>query len=277
MLDIRRRGFDMVINLHGGPTSSFLTRVSGARWRAGFAHFRSATAYNLHIPTAQQILGRTGMVHTAEHVASALFSLGVPRREIPRAEVFASPNAVGEVQYKLAALGLRANQGYAVSHPAAAYATKQWKPSGFAEVSEYLQREFGLQTVFICGAGEADVLTSVQKHTGYRMISAVGWPLREVIALIAGSRIFVGNDSGPAHIAAAAGIPLLVIFGSSHSTVWRPWTDADAVVVQNDFDCNPCPGDRCYAFTEPRCILSITTEQVKVCLEGLLLHSTARR
>jgi heptosyltransferase III len=275
--EIRRKRFELVINLHGGPTSAFLTRVSGARWRAGFEHFRNSGVYNLHVPKAQQILHRKGNVHTAEHVASSLFWLGAPRTEIPRAQVFASAEAGRGVAAKLSALGIQPNQGYAVIHPTAAYATKQWKPAGFAEVSDYLQREFGLRSVFICGAGELNLVTEVQKHTGQRIVSAAGWPLREVIALIANSRIFVGNDSGPAHIAAAVGVPLLVIFGSSHSAVWRPWTDTDAVVVQNDFDCNPCPGDRCYAYAEPRCILSITPEQVKVCLEGLLLHSAARR
>jgi ADP-heptose:LPS heptosyltransferase len=63
---------------------------------------------------------------------------------------------------------------------------------------------------------------------------------------------------------------VVVIFGSSHSTLWKPWQAPDSAVVQNYFDCNPCPGDRCYAFAEPRCILSITTEQVKVCLDALL-------
>jgi ADP-heptose:LPS heptosyltransferase len=88
--------------------------------------------------------------------------------------------------------------------------------------------------------------------------------------MVAGARVFVGNDSGPAHIAAAARTPVVTIFGSSHSALWRPWKAPDSAVVQNYFDCNPCPGDRCYAFAEPRCILSITTEQVRVCLDALL-------
>ncbi len=94
--------------------------------------------------------------------------------------------------------------------------------------------------------------------------------MRDIVALTAGARIFVGNDSGPAHIAAAVRIPVLVIFGSSHAASWKPWKAVDSAVVQNYFDCNPCPGDRCYVYEEPRCILSISGEQVKVCLEALL-------
>src|SRR3972149_3346212 len=54
-----RKRFAAVVNLHGGPTSAWLTRLSQARWRAGFAHFRNPSAYNLRVPTAQEILGRT--------------------------------------------------------------------------------------------------------------------------------------------------------------------------------------------------------------------------
>lgn len=274
---VRRMHFALVINLHGGPTSAFLTRASGAQWRAGFEHFRNGGAYNLHVPTAQKILGEKRTVHTAEHVASCFFWLGVPRTEIPSAQVFASSEVVRRVAARLLAMGLQSGKEYAVIHPAATYATKQWKASGFAEIGEYLERDCGVRPVYICSAAESHVLAEIENHTRRPVLRAVGWPLSDVIALLANSRVFMGNDSGPAHVATASGVPVLVIFGSSHSAVWRPWTKTGAVVVQNDFDCNPCAGDRCYAFEEPRCILSITTEEVKVCLEGLLRASHSER
>lgn len=75
----------LALNLHGGTRSAWMTALSLARWRAGFAHFSMQPIYNLHIPRAQRILGEERTVHTAEHVASAMFHLGVPRTEIPRA------------------------------------------------------------------------------------------------------------------------------------------------------------------------------------------------
>src|SRR3990172_8146346 len=83
---VRRARFDAVVNLHGGPTSTFLTRWSGASLRAGFAHFRHPGAYTAHIPTAQEILGTSRPVHTAEHIASAFFWLGVPPGKVPPPE-----------------------------------------------------------------------------------------------------------------------------------------------------------------------------------------------
>jgi ADP-heptose:LPS heptosyltransferase len=269
---IRRTRFDAVVNLHGGPTSAFLTRWSRAALRAGFAHFRHPGVYTAHIPTAQEILGTSRPVHTAEQIASAFFWLGVPAAEIPPAELFLSDPARERVRARLRALGVEEDEGYAVIHPTAVYASKQWSTHGFAEVGQYLESAYGLRAVYISGDGakERQTLDQIEKHWRRPIVSAEGWPLREVVALTAGARVFVGNDSGPAHVAAAVRIPVLAIFGSSHAAAWKPWKAVDSAVVQNYFDCNPCPGDRCAVYEEPRCILSISAEQVKVCLDALL-------
>jgi heptosyltransferase-3 len=167
-------------------------------------------------------------------------------------------------------MGLPAGEPYAILHPAATYASKQWSPAGFGKMVEFLASEFGLRSVCICGAEEAGILDQVQSAAKEAMIRAAGWSIRELVALIAGARFFLGNDSGPAHIAAAAGVPVAVIFGSSHAAVWKPWGAAHSEVIQNPFDCNPCSGDRCHAFDEPQCILSVSTEQVKAAVARLL-------
>ena len=83
---------------------------------------------------------------------------------------------------------------------------------------------------------------------------------------------FVGNDSGPAHIAAAFGKPCAVIFGSSNSKVWGPWKTPSRV-IETSWECKPCPGDRCYAFDQPRCILSIEEASVASAVDALLQTS----
>ncbi len=84
----------LCLNLHGGSRSQWITALSGAKWRAGFAHHNFTFAYNLKIPRAQRILGLNRTVHTAEHLASAVFSLGVPLQPIPRACLFAPASPV---------------------------------------------------------------------------------------------------------------------------------------------------------------------------------------
>jgi heptosyltransferase-2/heptosyltransferase-3 len=94
--------------------------------------------------------------------------------------------------------------------------------------------------------------------------------LPEVSALAARSRIFVGNDSGIAHIAAAVGTPSVVIFGSSNVAHWRPWNKAAAEVVLEEMSCQPCHGYFCEKFPQPECILRVPVERVVAAIDRAL-------
>jgi heptosyltransferase III len=206
-----REGFtpaDLAINFHGGPRSMMLTL--GSRFRAGFAHHRGSALYSHRIPTAQEILGVDRRVHTAEHLASAMFWLGVRQIEIPRARLFADPPSD------------RGN--YAVIHPFASAVDKTWPASRFVEVAKRLS---GLEPIFLAGPGD-----DIAPFAGFRVLK--NEPLARVKSLISGAALFIGNDSGPAHIAAAFGVPVVVIFGSSDPVTWAPWRTESQVLTGLD-------------------------------------------
>ena len=207
---VRRWRPELCLNLHGGTRSAWLTALSGARYRAGFAHFRHQLVYNVSIPRAQEILGVERKVHTAEHLASAMFFLGVPPCEIPRAKL------VTEAQR-------HRERPEALIHAVAATAEKTWSTSGFLGVAEHL-RESGIDPVFIGGAD--DDLSAFQNYRTVR-----GAPLTEIKRLLAGASLFIGNDSGPAHMAAAFGLPVVVIFQKSDPVVWAPWRTSSEVLT----------------------------------------------
>lgn len=200
----------LTLNLHGGATSVRLTLAARSGLRAGFAHFRFRPIYNIRIPRAQEILNVDRKVHTAEHVASAMFFLGAPRGEISRARLFATPRP--------------RPRPYAVLHPTASAPDKTWPSCNFLAVAEHLERHLGLEPVFIAGARES--LTAFSRYP-----SIAGAPLEEVKSLLAGAALFIGNDSGPAHMAAAFGLPMAVLFGSSDPEIWRPWRTESAVLT----------------------------------------------
>ncbi len=274
--ELRRRRFSICLNLHGGPTSTFLTRWSGAGSKVGFEHFRARRVYQFLVPDARTILNQS-TVHTAEHQASALFWLGLPRREVPRARLFVAPARAAWWRKERASLGIAVDRDYAVLHPTALYATKQWAPENFARLGAYLEREAGFLPLYSCGPGERPVLDSVEQAAGTPIRRLEGASLGEYGAALAEARLFIGNDSGPAHMAAALERPGVVIFGSSSSAIWGPWPrKGSGVVVQNFYPCNPCPGDRCYEFERPECILSITFEQVRSAVDAALRTSSQR-
>ncbi len=87
--DLRRWHPEIVVNFHGGTRSIALAAASGAAIRVGFTHHSGSFLYSAKIPRAQEILGEERPVHTAEHLASAMFWLGVPMAPIPRAKLVA--------------------------------------------------------------------------------------------------------------------------------------------------------------------------------------------
>ena len=190
-------------NLHGGTRSIAITATSRARSRAGFAHHRFASIYTHKIPRAQDIMHVERKVHTAEHVASAMFFLGVPQSEVPRARLFAAaPVALAP--------------GYAVIHPFASAPEKTWPMDGFLAMAQYIEQNRGLAPVFIPGPGEP-----ANMFGRHKVIPNASIP--ELKGLMSGAQLFVGNDSGPAHIAAAYGVPCVILFGPTDPAVWAPW------------------------------------------------------
>lgn len=206
----------LCLNLHGGGGSAALTAFSGARFRAGFAHFQYSAIYNVKIPRAQEILGVDRKVHTAEHLASALFYLGAPRVEIPRAKLFVTNSIQG-----------RGPLAQCVIHPCASAPEKTWPADRFIEVASYLEKSLELEPVFIGGPGE-----DLSLFRRWRIVSAA--PLAETKSLISRASLFIGNDSGPAHMAAAFGIPSVVIFGASDPAIWAPWRTQAEVLTGRD-------------------------------------------
>jgi ADP-heptose:LPS heptosyltransferase len=97
--------------------------------------------------------------------------------------------------------------------------------------------------------------------------------LDEVVALAARSRLFVGNDAGIAHVAAAVGTPVVVVFGSSNVAHWRPWTAGPAEVVQSAVACAPCPGDPCRGPEQLACIRDVKEPAVLEAVDRVLKRS----
>ncbi|MCC6294674.1 MAG: glycosyltransferase family 9 protein [Bryobacterales bacterium] len=212
----------LALNLHGGTRSMQLTAASLARWRAGFEHHSGAgLLYNVPIPRAQQILGEERTVHTAEHLASAMFYLGVPRAEAPRASLYTEREAP------------RPEAPYAIFHPFAATPEKTWPAERFARLADQVKRGWGLDPVIIGSAGDG--------FTPFRQFPCLrGAPLEEIKQRMSRASLFVGNDSGPAHIAAAYAVPVLVLFGPSDEVVWRPWRTRHEL-LKNAAGCDGIP------------------------------------
>ncbi len=268
-LDLLRRKFPIVFNQHGGPRSAMLTGASGSPLRVGWQGYQYSFLYNVVVPDAKEFYG-VPAVHTVEHRISQFYFTGLPRGPIPRAQVFAQPDAIASAAHKLAEKGIAAGAPYAVLQPGARLQGMRWPVAKFAKLARWLREKHGLASVVNLGTRDEAIAAEVRSEMqDCAAVMDAQLDIRELIALIAGARIFVGNDSGPAHLAAALQRPSIVIFGVTDAVQWRPW-QCDHRVVQTGATFDHPRGDKAVLIRKPRPISSIASDEVRHACDGLL-------
>lgn len=265
---LRRTRYDVAYNLHGGTTATLLTRASGAKHRVGYADYQYARLHN-HLSPSSSSLWRRDKTHSVEQQLALLGWTGVPVTDRPPTQLAVTDQASASMAARLNAAGLDEAIPFAMIHPAAAFATKQWATERFARVTEQLSAR-GLAVVAITASTETQLAEDLKRNSAASVVAFTDLSLPEVTALAARARLFVGNDSGIAHIAAAIGVPSVVIFGSSNTAHWRPWARAAAEVVLEEMECQPCHGYFCEKFEQPECILRVPVERVTAAIDRVL-------
>lgn len=269
---LRSLRYDVVYSLHGGTTATFLTRATGARRRVGLTTYQYGRLYTHLAPPPAQLWKRDP-THSVEQQLALLGWTGVPVTDRPPTHLAVVEHAATSITARLQAAGWNESQPLAVIHPAAAFATKQWATDKFTEVAKNLY-ERGFAVVVITTAAEAELADWIEARALIPVIGFRDLSLPEVTALTARARLFVGNDSGIAHIAAAVGVASVVIFGSSNRAHWSPWSTAPAEVVFEEMECQPCHGYYCEKFAQPECILRVPVDRVIAAVDRVLRASS---
>ena len=267
--ELRRRRFSIVFNQHGGPRSVFLTAASGTKVRVGWKGFQYSFLYNSRVPDVGEFYG-TNAVHTVKHRMSQFYWCGLPLEPIPRTQVFPQADAIESVTRALAEKGIAPDEPYAVLQPGARLSGMRWPAEKFAAMARWLLEAYGIASVVNLGPRDEEIAAVVRSEMHDCAAILETLDARQLIALLAGARIFVGNDSGPAHIAAAAERACVVIFGATSPVQWSPW-QAESRVVSTGAIFESRRGDQAVAVREPRPIAAIGVEEVRDACEELLM------
>jgi heptosyltransferase-3 len=269
--DLRGRQFDLVIHLTEHRRGAWLKRMTGARyglarrvsqrgwfWRTSFSHFFAAPP-----PGVKR--------HTVEVHLDALRRIGTHARPEERRLVLVPGDAADARIEALLAEHQLAAQGFIHIHPTSRWFFKTWPPEKMASLIAAL-----------AGAGERLVLTAapeprelaliekIMAHMEQPVVNLAGQlSLKELAALTARARLFIGVDSVPMHIAAAMGTPTVAIFGPSGEWEWGPWQVAHRLVM-SDMVCRPCGQDGCGGGKVSECLTSLPVSQVLEAARALL-------
>jgi len=250
--------FDLVVDFTPDEDllGALLARATRAPLRAGFRAAGRQAFFSLPGRRAE------ARRHIVEMNRDLLETLDVPARAA-RPELNVTPEERGLAQSRLSALGAAAPR--VAIHPGGHYPSQRWSPEDFAVVIERLTERTGAACVVIAGPQERGLAARIAAATPDALVIGA-LDVRELMGLLSVCDLFVGNNSGPLHVAAALGVPTVSVMGPSDPLRFSPRGPADRV-VRRDLPCSPCQRARCWHHT---CLRAIEPEEVAAQAEASL-------
>jgi lipopolysaccharide heptosyltransferase II len=278
---LRAERYDVAIDFHGGPRAALLTWLSRAPIRIGYALAGRSWMYTDVIPRPRALRHR----HSVENQWDLLAPLHIdpPTPTGNPVEMPIDEDAAARVDARLAAHGVTPANKIAVIHVSASSPFRRWPLSSFADTVAALAAVPGRRVIVTSGPSESDTtrdiitdaesrLPTAQRH---RVLKCGDFSLAELRALLERSAIYIGGDSGPLHIAATTGVPIVALFGptpSARSAPWRSPVFPSELIETDGLPCRPC-NQRVCAPGDFRCLTRIDAPRVVAAAERVLAAS----
>ena len=267
---LRARQYDLVIHLTEHRRGAWLTRLLAPRFSVApkvagrGAFWRNSFSHHYH-------LDKRGLRHVVEYNLDALRALGIdPPSEQRRLTMVPGSEAAARIAELMHTYGLSA-KGFIHLHPTSRWLFKCWPAEKTAALMDALHGQ-GHRLVLTAAPDkqETDLIASIKAKTATPFVDLSGQlSLKELAALTAQAKLFIGVDSAPMHIAAAMGTPTVVLFGPSGDKEWGPWQVQNRVVT-TDHTCRPCGQDGCGGSKISDCLVTLPVERVLKAANELL-------
>ena len=273
--ELRFRGFDVAILLQNAFDAAWLAWRAAIPQRIGYARDGRNILLTKAVPVPKpgeipphekfyylELLRRSGWIDSIPDEPFIKLHIDEASRKRAADQLASAggrPNAV-----KLA-IGAGASYGSA----------KCWPPSRFAELANQLQARWDADVILFGAAAETDVSLAIASEMKRAPIDLTGkTSIADLPALLSQCHVFIGNDSGAMHVAAAVGLPVAAIFGPTDPFGTAPVTPRHTIVRQQPY-CSPCFLRRCPI--DHRCMTRITTREVEAAVDPWLASVVVER
>jgi heptosyltransferase-3 len=258
--ELRARRYDLIVHLSEQPRGAWLARTLGARfavgpvdrerggwWHKSFTHLYPLVRNRHHVEVNLDALRRIGV------------QPGLNERKV----VFV-PGDAAEARARDLVV-----EPFVHMHPASRWRFKCWPAERNAALADRLADE-GHRVVMTSAPDETGLIDEILGKMKSKPVNLAGkLSLKELGALIARARLFIGVDSMPMHLAAAMGVPTVALFGPSSEVVWGPW-NVEQRVVTTTHSCRPCGVDGCGGSKVSECLTLLGVEPVYAAAQELL-------
>jgi ADP-heptose:LPS heptosyltransferase len=281
---LRSERFDIVIDMHGGPRSGWLTLATGAAQRIGYDIPGRQWMYTRSVSRARELRPRHSVLNQWDLLHAIDGWTGTaPDPAEDAVQMTADPRADRRVANRLAACGIGPGHEVIVVHVSAGNPFRRWPEEAFVRLIAGLGASPARRVIL--SSGPSDRMAAERIARAAR--AALGAPaaanvvdfgdfdLAELRALVTRSRLFIGGDTGPLHIAATTATPVVGVFGPTlpeRSAAWRSPAHLTESVAVEGLPCRPCDQRAC-APGDFRCLTTLMPDDVLAAAERLLKRS----
>ena len=260
--NLRKNRFDLVIDLFGNPRSAIITYLTGAKIRVGFNYPFRRKLYNLIVKDSS---GKDAI----DVYLNVLKNLGVETsNKDTYMEVSGESEEFAENFFKIN--NIKKTDFIVGLNPGGSSFAKRWGINKYAGLGNKLMDKHNAKILIFEGYKEIGIAKEILEYMGTVPFSfgkegqspliANNLTIKQLASLIKRCSVFITNDAGPMHVAAAVSTPTIAIFGPGEPDIWFPYTNKKKFsVIQKKLQCAPCNLDFCEKHT---CMELVTVEDV---------------
>ncbi|WP_435051169.1 lipopolysaccharide heptosyltransferase II [Geoalkalibacter subterraneus] len=255
---LRRERFDLAILFQNAIEAAFMAAWALIPRRAGYKTDGRGWLLNYGVPAADR---KHGLHHT-EYYLRMVREIGLSGGDD------CLKLALTDDEKQWASQQFSGHPWVAVNPGAAYGSAKRWIPERFAAVADSLAEKHQVQIVLTGGPGEREIGADIENSMHSRPLNLIGQTsVRQMMAVLDRCRLMVTNDSGPMHVAAAFGVPIVAVFGPTDHRTTSPHAQS-CRIIRSDADCAPCMLRQCP--TDHRCMEAVTVNDVLTAADELL-------
>jgi len=260
---LRGERFDLAILFQNAFEAAFLAYMGRVRYIVGYDTDGRGMFLTHKVIRDPDILS----VHQAQYFLGLIAAMGW-EVEQGGPTLYVRDEDIKSASLMLSAMGVEDSFFVVGLNPGAVYGSaKRWPEDRFAVLGDWAAERWGAKVVLFGSPSEKEIAASVSHHMHTNPVNLCGrTTLGQAMALIKRCNLFLTNDTGLMHVAAAFGVPIVAIFGSTDPVATGP-VSRNTRVVRHTMHCSPCLKEACP--TDHRCMLSIEPEEVWEEMEGL--------